>query len=58
MLKIAEYKKMKYPKNVKIDLESYNKNFVSKVENIGKNFYLCIKLLGNQKNVNIQEKDD
>jgi hypothetical protein len=55
MLKIAEYKKMKYPKNVKIDLESYNKNFVSKVENIGKNFYLCIKLLGNQKNVNIQE---
>ncbi len=55
MLKIAEYKKMKYPKNVKIDLESYNKNFVTKVENIGKNFYLCIKLLGNQKNVNIQE---
>jgi hypothetical protein len=55
MLKIGEYKKIKYPKNVKIDLESYNKNFVQKVENIGKNFYLCIRLLGNQKNVNIQE---
>ena len=55
MLKIGEYKKTKYPKNVKIDLESYNKNFVQKVENIGKNFYLCIRLLGNQKNVNIQE---
>ena len=55
MLKIGEYKKIKYPKNVKIDLDSYNKNFLSKVENIGKNFYLCIKLLGNQKNVNIQE---
>ena len=55
MLKISEYKKMKYPKNVKIDLDSYNKNFLPKVENIGKNFYLCIKLLGNQKNVNIQE---
>ena len=55
MLKIGEYKKMKYPKNVKIDLDSYNKNFLPKVENIGKNFYLCIKLLGNQKNVNIQE---
>ena len=55
ILKIGDYKKMKYPKNVKIDLESYNKDFLSKVENIGKNFYLCIKLLGNQKNVNIQE---
>jgi hypothetical protein len=55
MLKIGEYRKTKYPKNVKIDLESYNKNFVQKVENIGKNFYLCIRLLGNQKNVNIQE---
>ena len=55
MIKIGEYKKIKYPKNVKIDLDSYNKNFLPKVENIGKNFYLCIKLLGNQKNVNIQE---
>ena len=55
ILKIGDYKKMKYPKNVKIDLDSYNKNFLPKVENIGKNFYLCIKLLGNQKNVNIQE---
>ena len=55
MLKIGEYKRIKYPKNVKIDLDSYNKNFLPKVENIGKNFYLCIKLLGNQKNVNIQE---
>ena len=55
MLKIGEYKKIKYPKNVKIDLDDYNKNFLAKVENIGKHFYLCIKLLGNQKNVNIQE---
>ena len=55
ILKIGEYKKKKYPKNIKIDLESYNKDFLKKVENIGKNFQLCIKLLGNQKNVNIQE---
>ena len=55
ILKISEYKKIKYPKNMKLDLESYNKDFVQKIENIGKNFYLCIKLLGNQKNVNIQE---
>ena len=55
MLKIGDYKKKKYPKNIKLDLESYNKDFLKKVENIGKNFQLCIKLLGNQKNVNIQE---
>ena len=55
MLKIGDYKKKKYPKNVKLDLDSYNKDFVQKVENIGKNFHLCIKLLGNQQNVNIQE---
>ena len=55
MLKIGDYRKKKYPKNVKLDLDLYNKNFVQKIENVGKNFHLCIKLLGNQKNVNIQE---
>ena len=55
MHKIYEYKNIMYPKNTKINLESYKKNFVSKIENVGKNFNLCIKLLGNQKNVSIQE---
>ena len=55
MLKIFEYKRTNYPKNKKIDLESYKKNYVSKIENVGKNFNLCIKLLGNQKNVLVQE---
>jgi len=55
MHKIYEYKNIMYPKNTKINLESYKKNYVSKIENVGKNFNLCIKLLGNQKNVSIQE---
>ena len=55
ILKIYEYKKIMYPKNTKINLESYKKNYVSKIENVGKNFNLFIKLLGNQKNVSIQE---
>ena len=54
-MKIFEYKKKVYPREVKINLESYNKEFASKIEKLGKNFNLCIKLLGNQKNVNIQE---
>ena len=53
--KIIEYKKKKYPKNKKIDINLYKKDYSSKLENIGKNFNLCIKLLGNQKNVNLQE---
>ena len=55
VMKILEYKKKMYPRGVKINLESYNKEFRSKIEKIGKNFNLCIKLLGNRKNVNIQE---
>ena len=55
MLKIFEYKKKNYPKSKKLDLESYKKNYMSKIENVGKNFNLCIKLLGNQKNVSVQE---
>ena len=55
MLKIFEYKRVNYPKSKKIDLESYKKNYVSKIENVGRNFNLCIKLLGNQKNVLVQE---
>lgn len=55
IMKILEYKKKVYPRGVKINLESYNKEFRSKIEKIGKNFNLCIKLLGNRKNVNIQE---
>ena len=46
---------MKYPKIEKKDLDSYKINFVAKVENISKNFYLCIELIGNEKNVNIQD---
>ena len=53
--KIFEHKKKNYPKDVKVDLGSYQKDFSSKIENIGKNFNLCIKLLGNQKNVKVQE---
>ena len=55
MLKIHDYKRTNYPKNKKFDLESYKKNFVYKIENVGKNFNLCKKLLGNQKNVLVQE---
>ena len=55
MQKINEYKRITYPKNSKIKLESYKSEFMSKIENVGKNFNLCIKLLGNQNNVNVQE---
>ena len=55
MIKINDYKKVNYPRNTKINVESYKKDFLSKIENVGKNFNLCIKLLGNQKNVNVQE---
>jgi hypothetical protein len=55
MIKLNEYKKTNYPRGIKINLESYKKDFLSKIENVGKNFNLCIKLLGNQKNVNVQE---
>jgi len=55
MYKIMKYRRIIYPKNTRINLESYKKNFLSKIEKIGKNFNLCIKLLGNKKNVSIQE---
>jgi len=55
VLKINEYKKANYPRGAKINIESYKKDFIQKIENIGKNFNLCIKLLGNQNNVNVQE---
>ena len=55
MIKINEYKKELYPRGTKINVDSYKKDFLSKIENVGKNFNLCIKLLGNQKNVNVQE---
>ena len=53
--KLFEYKKQKYPKNMKIDINAYKKDYSSKIESIGKNFNLFIKFLGNQKNVNLQE---
>ena len=55
IVKLFDYKKQKYPKNMKIDIDAYKKDYSSKVESIVKNFNLCIKLLGNQKNVNLQE---
>ena len=55
VLKLNEYKKEKYPKNMKIDIDKYKKDYSSKVEGIAKNYNLFIKLLGNQKNVNLQE---
>ena len=55
MIKLNEYKKVNYPRNIKINVDSYKRDFLSKIENVGKNFNLCIKLLGNQKNVNVQE---
>ena len=51
--KIAEYKRKNYPS--KVDIDSYIKNFQSKIENVAKNFQLCIDLLGNENNVNVQE---
>ncbi len=51
--KIADYKRKNY--SSKVDLDSYKKNFQSKIENVAKNFQLCIDLLGNDKNVNVQE---
>ena len=53
--KIAEYKRKNYPS--KVDIDSYIKNFQSKIENVAKNFQLCIDLLGNENNVNVQEMD-
>ena len=47
--------KQKFPKNTKIDIADYKTEYSSKVEAIGKNFNLCFKLLGNQKNVNLQQ---
>ena len=55
VLKLNEYKKEKYPKNMKIDIDKYKKDYSSKVEDIARNYNLFIKLLGNQKNVNLQE---
>ena len=53
--KLLEYKKQKYPKTVKIDIGAYKKDYSSKIELIGKNFHLFIKILGNQKNTTLQE---
>jgi hypothetical protein len=55
VIKVNEYKKINYPRDTKVNLDSYKKDFIPKIEGIGKNFNLCIKLLGNQKNVNVQE---
>ena len=55
VVKINEYKKINYPRDTKVNLDSYKKDFIAKIEGIGKNFNLCIKLLGNQRNVNVQE---
>ena len=53
--KIVDYKRKNYPS--KVDMDSYKKNFQSKIENVAKNFQLCIDLLGKEKNVNVQEMD-
>jgi hypothetical protein len=53
--KLLEYRKQKYPQNAKIDANAYKKDYSSKIELIGKNFNLFIKLLGNQKNTTLQE---
>ena len=55
VVKLNDFKKQKYPKNIKIDIKAYKKDYSSKVEPIGKNFNLFIKLLGNQKNIKLQE---
>ena len=55
VVKLFDYKKNKYPKTSHIDINSYKIDYSSKVESVGKNFNLCIKLLGNHKNVNLQE---
>ena len=54
IMKINDYRKINYPRG-KINIDSYKKDFMPKIELVGKNFNLCIKLLGNQKNVKIQE---
>ena len=53
--KLLEYRKQKYPQNAKIDANAYKKDYSSKIELVGKNFNLFIKLLGNQKNTTLQE---
>ena len=53
MLKLSDYKKKKFT-NI-IDIELYKKNFINKVEKVSNNFELCIKLLGENNNVNVQE---
>ena len=55
VVKLFDYKKQKYPKNLKIDVNAYKKDYSSKVEPIANNFNLFIKILGNQKNVSLQE---
>ena len=54
MIKINDFKKKKYPRGKKVNFESYKKDFSSKIELVRKHFNLCIKLLGNLKNVDIQ----
>ena len=54
MNKFNEIKKQKYTHN--FDKEQYKSSFLSVIENVAKNFKLCIQLIGNEKNVNIQEK--
>ena len=53
MLKLSDYKKKKFTNN--IDIELYKKNFINKIEKVSNNFELCIKLLGENNNVNVQE---
>ena len=53
IIKLLDYKKTKYPKITNV--AQFQKDFSSKVEPIVRNFDLFIKMMGNNKNVNLQE---
>ena len=55
VMKLMDYKKEKFPKILSNNMDSYKKEFSSKVESIAKNFNLFKKMMGYQNNVQLQE---
>ena len=55
VIKLIDYKKIKFPKLSKDNMNLFQKEYSSKVEAIAKNFNLFKKMMGYQNNVNLQE---
>ena len=53
--KLMDYKTQNYPKITSANMNSFKKEYSSKVEPIAKNFNLFIKMMGYQNNVYLQE---